>query len=238
MNGPKILFEIPILGGLPVNETILNSWIVMAVLVLLAYLGTRNLQRVPGRAQIVAESYVSGVYSLVEQTMGKDKLGFAPYIGTLFAFSLFSSLVSLFGLRPPTADLNTTLGWAIITFFLVQVNAIRRKGFKGFLKGFIEPLPLLLPLNIISELANPISLSFRHFGNIAGGMVITMLLYTFLAWLSGFLLGNIIPIFDSIPILQIGLPAILSIYFDLFTSVLQAFIFSMLTMVFVAMAMD
>ncbi len=238
MNGPKILFEIPILGGLPVNETIVNSWIVMAVLVLLAYLGTRNLQRVPGKGQIIAESYVGGVYSLVEQTMGKDKLGFAPYIGTLFAFSLFSSLISLFSLRPPTADLNTTLGWAMITFFMVQINAIRRKGFKGFLKGFAEPLPLLLPLNIISEIANPISLSFRHFGNIAGGMVITMLLYTFLAWLSSFLLGTFIPIFDSIPILQIGIPAILSIYFDLFTSVLQAFIFSMLTMVFVAMAMD
>ncbi len=237
MNGPKILFNIPIFGGLPINETMVVSWLVMAVIILLAYLGTRKLERIPGKAQLVTEGYVSVVYSMVEQSMGKDKLGFAPYIGTLFAFSLFSSLSSLFGLRPPTADLNTTLGWALITFFLVQANGIRQKGLKGYLKGFMDPLPMLLPLNLISEISNPISLSFRHFGNIAGGMVITMLLYNFLAWLSSVVLG-FIPFIDAIPLLQVGIPAVLSIYFDLFTSVLQAFIFCMLTMVFVAMAMD
>lgn len=238
MNGPKILFEIPLMGGIAVTETVINSWLVMVILTLLAYLGTRRMERVPRGAQVVVEGYVGGVYSLVEQTMGKDKLGFAPYIGTLFAFSLFSSLLSLFGLRPPTADLNTTVGWALITFALVQVSGVRRKGLKGYLKGFLEPLPMLLPLNIISELANPVSLSFRHFGNIAGGMVITMLLYGFLGWLSSFVFGSFLPIFNDIPILQVGLPAVLSIYFDLFTSILQAFIFCMLTMVFVAMAMD
>jgi len=237
VNGPKILFNIPIFGGLPINETMVVSWLVMAVIILLAYLGTRKLERIPGKAQLVTEGYVSVVYSMVEQSMGKDKLGFAPYIGTLFAFSLFSSLSSLFGLRPPTADLNTTLGWALITFFLVQANGIRQKGLKGYLKGFMDPLPMLLPLNLISEISNPISLSFRHFGNIAGGMVITMLLYNFLAWLSSVVLG-FIPFIDAIPLLQVGIPAVLSIYFDLFTSVLQAFIFCMLTMVFVAMAMD
>ena len=237
MNGPKIFFEIPIFGGLPINQTMVSSWLVMGTIILLAYLGTRKLEKIPSKPQLIAEGYVGAVYGLVEQTMGKDKLGFAPYIGTLFAFSLFSSLSSLVGLRPPTADLNTTLGWALITFFLVQANGIRKKGIAGYLKGFLEPLPLLLPLNIISEVANPISLSFRHFGNIAGGMVITMLLYNFLAWLSSLVLG-FLRFIDAIPLLQIGIPAVLSIYFDLFTSVLQAFIFSMLTMVFVAMAMD
>ena len=158
MNGPKILFEIPIFGGLPINQTMLSSWIVMATIIILAYLGTKKLEKIPGKAQLVAEGYVGAVYGLVEQTMGKDKLEFAPYIGTLFAFSFFSSMSSLVGLRPPTADLNTTLGWALITFFLVQGNGIRKKGVIGYLKGFLDPLPLLLPLNIISEIANPISL--------------------------------------------------------------------------------
>jgi F-type H+-transporting ATPase subunit a len=115
----------------------------------------------------------------------------------------------------------------------VQVNGIRKKGFGSWLKGFAEPVPVILPLNIISEIANPISLSFRHFGNIAGGMVITSLLYGALSALTSAVFGGL-----TIPILQVGLPAFLSIYFDLFTSVMQAFIFSMLTMVFVSMAMD
>lgn len=233
MNGPRIYTEIPIFGGIPITETMVNSWIVMAVIVIFALVATRKLQRVPGKLQSAVEIGVESLYKLVEDTMGKDKLSFAPYIGTLFLFSLLCSLSSLFGLRPPTGDLNTTAGWALVTFFLVQFNGIRRKGIKGWLKGFVEPIPFMLPLNIVSEFANPLSLAFRHYGNIAAGIVITSLVYQGLGGLSSAIFGSWLP-----PILQIGLPAILSIYFDLFTSVLQAFIFCILTMSFVAMAMD
>ena len=169
--------------------------------------------------------------------MGKGYLRFAPYIGALFTLSICGSLSSLLGMRPLTADLSTTLGWALMTFFTVQFMNIKYNGFKGWLKGFVEPVPFLLPINIVGEIANPISMSFRHFGNIAAGMVITSLLYGALAALSSFVLGWIPNTFiNSIPIFQLGTPAVLSIYFDLFTSFLQAYIICMLTMVFVSSA--
>ena len=115
---------------------------------------------------------------------------------------------------------------------MVWVVSIRKNGVLGWLKGFIEPVPFVLPLNLVSEIANPISMAFRHFGNIASGIVITTLIYGALAALSSTLLGWI-PVIGQIPFLQAGIPAVLSIYFDVFTSFLQAYIISMLTMVYV-----
>ncbi len=228
MTGPRIYFEIPIFGGLPITETLVNSWIVMLVILGICLFLSHNLKVIPKGKQIIAEKAVTALDDFVGQTMGSDKMAFVPYFMALMLFSFLSSLSSLFTLRPPTADLNTTLGWALMTFFLVQYNSIRRKGIKNRLKGFAEPMAFMVPLNLLSEFSNPVSLAFRHFGNIAGGMVITSLLYDALA-----AVGNL-----PIPIFQIGLPGFLSIYFDLFTSALQAFIFCMLSMVFVAMAMD
>lgn len=229
MNGPKIIFTIPILGGIPITETIINSWIVMAIIFGVGLYLAHDLKKVPKGKQVLAEKIVQMLYDLVEQTMGKKGLAFTPYIGSLFAFSLLSSLCGLFGLRAPTADFNTTLCWALMTFFLVQYEGIKTKGIGGWLHGFVEPIALILPLNVIGELANPISLSFRHYGNIAAGLVITSLLYGALTTLSSVVFGGL-----KIPILALGLPAVLSIYFDVFTAALQAFIFCMLTMVFVS----
>jgi F-type H+-transporting ATPase subunit a len=235
MNGPKIMFEIPLFGGIPVTETVTNTWIIMAVIVLVCIWLTRDMKKIPKGKQVIAEKLVSMVYNLVETTMGKGYSSFAPYIGALFTLSMLGSFSSLLGMRPLTADLSTTLGWALMTFVLVQGNNIRCNGVKGWLKGFIEPLPFLLPINLVGEIANPISMSFRHFGNIAAGMVITSLIYGGLATASAALL-SFIPYFSHIPILQLGIPAVLSIYFDLFTSFLQAYIICMLTMVFVSSA--
>ncbi len=237
VTGPKIMFEIPIFGGIPVTETVTNSWIIMAVIVAVCIYLSSGLKKVPTGKQVIAEKLVGMLYSMVEETMGKGYTRFAPYIGALFTLSICGSLSSLFGMRPLTADLSTTLGWALMTFLLVQFNNIKCNGVKGWLKGFAEPVPFLLPINIVSEIANPISMSFRHFGNIAAGMVITSLIYGALATLSSFILSWIPNAFiNSIPIFQLGLPAILSVYFDLFTSFLQAYIICMLTMVFVSSA--
>lgn len=230
MNGPKIMFTIPN-TSIHVSETVTTTWIIMIGLTLFAYFGTKKFNKVPKGFQNFVELLVDGLYSIVKQTMGEDKMRFAPYIGSLFLFFMCSNLIGLLGLRSPTTDLNTTLAWAIITFAMVQYNGVKSKGLGGYLKGFLEPIPAMLPLNIVGELANPISLSFRPFGNITGGMVIMMLLYQLLAYLSG-LIGI------GIPILQVGIPAVLHIYFDLFSGVLQAFIFIMLTMVFVSSAID
>lgn len=234
MNGPQILFVIPILGGIPVTETVRNSWIAMAIIFFTALWLASGLKKVPGRKQAVAELAVNTVYDLVGSTMGKDKLYFAPYIGTLFVFSLCSSLLSLFGLRPPTGDLNTTMCWALITFGMVQFFGVKSKGLYAKLHSLIEPMPLMFPLNFIGEFSSPVSLMFRHFGNIAAGIAITSLLYSGLAAASHMAFGWL----TNVPILQLGIPAVLSIYFDLFTSALQAFIFIMLTMVYVSNSME
>lgn len=236
VSGPKVIFTIPFLGGIEITETIVNGWIVMAVITLVCFILGRNLSvRNPSKRQIIAEKLVSMLSNLLETTMGKNNMHFLPYIGALFSYSILGSLSGLTGLRAPTGDLNTTVGFALIVFFLVQFYNIKNKGVFGWLKGFTEPVFFLTPLNIISEIANPISMAFRHFGNIASGIVITTLIYGALAALSQMLLGWI-PVIGSIPFLQAGLPALLSIYFDVFTSFLQAYIISMLTMVYVGSA--
>ncbi len=233
VEGPQILFEIPLFGGIPITETILGGWIIVAVVSLIAFILGRNLRvRNPSKRQLAAEKLVSMLYGLVGDTMGKHNLRFAPLIGTLFCYSIFSSLSGLTGMRAPTGDLNTTLAFALMIFFLIQFGNIKNKGIGGWLKGFTEPVAVITPLNLISEIANPISMAFRHFGNIASGIVITTLIYAALAALSNTLLGWI-PILGDIPLLQVGLPALLSIYFDVFTSFLQAYIISMLAMVYV-----
>jgi F-type H+-transporting ATPase subunit a len=230
--GPKIVFVIPGLN-IPISETVTTTWAIMIGLTLFAYFGTRRLEKVPRGFQIIIEAIVDGVNSLVKQTMGEDKVRFAPYIGSLFLFFACSNLVTLTGIfgKSPTTDLNTTLAWALITFFMIHYNGIKSKGLGGYSKGFLEPVAFMLPINIVGELATPISLSFRPFGNILGGSVIMALLYQFFGYLSG-LIGI------GVPILGVGIPAVLHIYFDLFSGVLQSFIFIMLTMVFVSNAID
>lgn len=231
ITGPKIIFEIPILGGIKVPETVVNSWLIMIVLIFLSYFFTKNMRKIPDKKQLIAEFYVKFINNMVSDTMGKDKIFYAPYIGTLFIFSIVSNLSSLIGLRAPTSDFNTTLAWALITTFLIH-RAKMKNGIVGYVRGYMEPVPVMLPLNIVSELSTPISMAFRHYGNIVAGYVITTLLYSALGALTTAVF-NI-----TIPILQVGVPAFLSIYFDLFTGFIQAFIFSTLSMVFIAMSLD
>ncbi len=243
VEGPKILFRIPLLNnGMPVldsiaiTETIRNSWIVILIVTFLCIFLTRGLvTKNPSKKQLAAEKIYDMLMNLVTGVMGEKYRKFAPYIGALFIYSMMGSLLSLTGLRPVTGDLSTTAGMAILTTIMVQVNNIRSNGVGGWLKSFTEPVPFITPLNLISEVANPVSMTFRHFGNIAAGIVITQMIYTALAGLSSLVLGWIpIEAIAGIPIFQVGIPAFLSIYFDLFTSFLQAYIISMLTMVYVS----
>ncbi len=227
--GPRVIFELP--GGIPVTETVTTTWIIMAALTIFALVATRRFDKVPKGLQNVIELLVDMVYKLTAQTMGEDKKAFAPYIGTIMIYLICANLAGLFGFRPPTADVNTTMALALLTFFMIHFFGMKRKGVGTYLKGFLQPFPVMLPLNIIGELATPISLSFRLFGNIVGGLIIMNLLYGALAGLSGNL-GIGIPIF------QTAIPSVLHLYFDVFAGVLQSFIFAMLTMVFVSGAMD
>lgn len=225
------------IGNFRLSETVIVSWIIIAVLALVSFLLTRNLKKVPtSKVQIFLEFAVSGLAKLVTDTMGEKTVkrmpNMIPYIGSLFLFFACSNLIGLLGFRSPTTDLDTTLAWALITFFMIYFAGIKFHGI-GYFKGLLEPIPLLLPLNIIGELARPISLSFRPFGNILGGAVIMALLYQFLGWVSTSILPGL-----SIPIGQLIIPVPLHLYFDLFSGLLQSFIFIMLTMVFVGNAAE
>lgn len=231
IHGPRVIFTIPILGGIQVNETTVNAWIVMGIIFILCLLLTRKLEKIPRkRSQQIAEKIVTMLDNLVESTMGKHNMAYAPYILTMLMFSAFGSLIGLFGMRSVTADINTTAGWAIMTFFMIYYAGIKKSGLKHF-KGLIEPIPFMLPLNLISEVATPVSMSFRHFGNIFAGSVISLLVYGGLAAASYAILPSL-----HVPFLQVGIPAVLSIYFDLFSGCIQAFVFSMLTMAYVSNA--
>ncbi len=243
VTGAKVLFKIPILGGIPITETVVNTWIVMALLVIVSIVLTRGLKiRPTSKRQIIAEYLVGMVNKLVHENMGAKFMRYVPFIGALFSLSMFSSLISLVGMYSPTGDLSTCLAWALLVFVLITYYKIRTQHIGGYLKGFTEPVFIMTPLNIIGEVATPISMAFRHFGNIASGAVVTLLIYSGLSALSTAVLG-LIPgaagqLLSQIPIFQVGIPAVLSLYFDVFTSVLQAFIFCMLTMMYIRLACE
>lgn len=241
ITGAKIFFTIPIFGGIPITETLVNTWLIMAAITGLCIWLTRDLKvHATSKKQIVAEFLVKAAYGLVEGNMGKRFRHFTPFIATLISFLALSNLSSMLGLYAPTAELSTELAFAILVFILITYYKFKAGGPLGYVKGFLEPIPILLPFNIISEISTPVSMAFRHFGNIASGSVITALVYAALAaanrmlfgWLPGFL-GQLL---GSIPFLQVGIPAVLSIYFDVFSGCLQAYIFTMLTMMYIASA--
>ena len=247
ISGAKVFytlpFDFPILGKLQISETIVVSWIVMILITGLCIWLTHDLKvENISKRQAVAELLVEKANSFVIGNMEEKFRYFVPFVAALFATSVVSNLISLVGLRSPTADLSTEAAWAVIVFIIITYQKIKAGGVGGYLKGFTQPIPLLTPFNILSELSTPISMACRHFGNILSGVVINGLLYAALALASSALLG-LIPGFvgdllSQIPILDVGIPAILSVYFDWFTGFMQAFIFCMLTTMYIANAAE
>lgn len=281
VSGAQELFTI---GPISITQTILSVIVVTAILVFAGILLGRNLQKRPGKMQVLTEKGVSMLMNLVRDTMGEHNMNWVPYIGTIFLSSILGSLIGLTGfLRSTTADLAVVLTWAVMTSAIIWYQSIKRNGFGGWLKGFTEPIWVMTPMNIVSEIAQPVAMAFRHFGNVAGGSIITMIIYTALAlastalinliaasWLfpailtavgiallvngirkkklSGKIFGIVLCVLGmlglvtyldllagiQIPILQLGVPAALSIYFDLFSGFVQAFVFSLLSMVYIA----
>lgn len=247
VNGPKIYytfpFDIPILGQLQISETMIVSWIVMLVITLFCIWLTHDLKvENISKRQALAEMLVEMADNFVIGNMGERFKKLVPFVAALFSTSLVSNLISLTGLRSPTADLSTEAAWAVVVFIMITAQKIKTSGLGGYLKGYTEPIAVMTPFNVLSELATPISLACRHFGNILSGIVISGLIYTSLALASSKLLG-LIPgavgvVLSNIPILDVGIPAILGVYFDWFTGVMQAYIFCMLTTMYIANAAE
>ena len=275
VTGPFIYFTIPIFGGIPITQTTVSSLVITVGLIIACILLGKQVRKRPDGKQVLVEKGVLLLYNMVTDTMGRHNAHWTPFIITIFLSSICGSLIGMTGfLRSTTADLSTTLTWSIIVSVVIWYHNIKNNGFLGWLKGFTEPVAVMTPMNIISEIAQPVSMAFRHFGTVAGGGVITGILYTALAGLStallSFISGSIImPILllalaavllwkkkkifaavfgilgllgilqytglvSDIPIFQFGIPAVLSVYFDVFSAFVQALVFSLLTMVYVA----
>ncbi len=223
--GPRVSFVIPIGKGIVITETVLIGWVLIAVIAIICKVLTHNLKDVPEtKRQVLAEWAVSFVNNMVRETMGGHMVYFAPYIATIFIYALLGALVGMLGLRSMTADINVTLTWALMTFLLITFFKIKNNGILGYFKGFFEPVALMMPMNVISEAALPVSMAFRLFGNVAGGMIITSLIYGALGVITT-------KMGISIPFFTVGIPAVLSVYFDLFSGVIQSYVFIMLTMI-------
>lgn len=283
VTGAFIYFNIPIFGGIPVTQTTVSSLIVAILLCTAFIVLGKGLSTRPGKAQVLVEKGVSMLQGMVIETMGAQNAHWTPFIGAIFLSSIFGSLIGMTGfLRSSTADLSTTLTWSIMVSVIIWYNNIKNNGFGGWLKGFTEPIVVMTPMNIIGEIAQPASMAFRHFGNVAGGGVITTVLYTGLSLASSTILNLIASsgvavgivlmvlgaglfvwnrktkkvaaliaaivsftlglfgllqatgILAGVPLLTLGIPAVLSLYFDLFSGFVQALVFSLLTMVYIS----
>ena len=235
ITGAMVYLTIPMpLQDMYITESQVNSAaVIIALLGLCLYL-THGIAVVPNsKRQVVAEWIVEKVNGLVSDNMGKRFMGFAPFVAAILGLSAFSSLSSMLGLFPPTSDMNIVAGWAILVFILITHYKLKG-GVWPYIKGFFEPIPVFMPFNVIGEFATPVSMSFRHYGNVLSGVVIATLVAHALQAVSKMLFGWLPGILGSFPYLRIGIPAVLSIYFDIFSGCMQAFIFAMLTMLYIA----
>lgn len=197
-------------------DTIKVTWIVIAVLLTFGFFASRKQSRLPGPLQVVGELLVGKIYGLTEDALDKERVNtYGPLICSLFMFLVFSNWLGVFPhLHEPTKDLNTPLSLGLMGFVIAHVAGIRKKGIKVYIKEYFEPIFFMMPLNVIGELAKVVSISFRLFGNIMGGSIIIMVI--------SYLSYNIL------------LPPFLNAYFGLFVGLIQGFVFTMLTLVYIS----
>ena len=193
INGAKVIAEIqnvPLFGTVQLTQTLAVSWLVMILLsALLIWLGSGLKVTNISRKQAVAEIGATALLNFVRGNMGKEFDHYIPLVGTIFITSVISNLISLFGLWSPTADLMTELAWALVVFVLITYHKIKASGIGGYLKGFLDPIFVMAPINVMSECFTPISMACRHFGNILSGTVISALIYAALAVANNALFG-------------------------------------------------
>ena len=181
INGARILatFEnVPIFGTVQITQTLAVAWLVMLIIsALCIWLGSGLKVTGISRKQAVAEMIYTSLVNFVRGNMGPEFDRYIPLVGTIFVTSIISNLISLLGIWSPTADLMTELAWGLVVFVLITYHKIKASGIGGYLKGFLEPIFILLPINIMSECFTPVSMACRHFGNILSGTVIGTLIY-------------------------------------------------------------
>ena len=278
VTGAYVYFVIPIFGGIPISQTTVSSLVVAIILCTAFILLGRNITKRPSGKQVLVEKGVSMITNLTASAMGAHNVHWAPFMGCLFLCSICGSYIGLTGfLRSATADINCTATWALMVSFIIWFNNIKKDGIGKFLKNYVNPM------NIISDVAQPLSMSFRHFSNVSVGTIISAIIYAALSLLStvlirlvastGWLTGSALMIaavlmfglwarkpkklmakiltgvtfavglfglleglniLTGVPIFTYGIPAVLSLYFDLFSGFIQALVFTLLSMVYIA----
>lgn len=237
------LFTLHIFGlSIPISDSIVMMWVVMALLIIAALLFTRRLETVPKGRQNVAEVFVDFVNRLMKSNLGEHGKGLAPYFGTLLLFLFFANMVEVFNifpsgeqlwamtgweffrnfrfsLVPPTKDLNVTGAFALMNICLIPILAVRYKGPVGFLKSFLKPSPVMLPFHVLDYATRTLSLSLRLFGNILAGYIIIDMLYRGALYVK--------------PLIPLA-----SLFFDLFDAGLQAYIFVFLSSLYISEAIE
>ena len=211
-------FTIPIFGGIEVAESTVISWVIMAIIVILTLVLTRNMRvEKPGKLQVGVEYAVTALQNLVRGIIGHEGERYVPYLSTVLVFLGISNIFAIFGMKPPTKDLNVTAALAIMSIVLIEYSGIHAKGGKRFVHSLAEPIALMTPMNILEIAIRPTSLCMRLFGNVLGAFVIMELIKL------------VVPVF---------VPAIFSLYFDLFDGLIQTYVFVFLTSLFMKETME
>lgn len=214
----RVIFRIPIGDGIPVNESVVVTWIIMAVVTLLSIILTRNLKlENPGRRQLILESGIGWLRNFFTDLLGEEGKPYVIYLMSVTIYIGIANLIGILGFKPPTKDLNVTAGLAIMSIFLIEFSGFRQKGPKRFLKSFAEPMAIVLPINILEIFIKPVSLCMRLFGNVLGSFVIMELI------------DYILPVVLPIPF---------SFYFDIFDGLIQAYVFGFLTALFIKESLE
>ncbi len=213
----KISFTIPVFGGIPVPESVVTTWGIMAFLMLMTIIFVRNLKMVPTGPQVYVEAIVGGLNHFFEGILGEEGKRYFPYLGTVALYIGFANVIGIVGLTSPTKDINVTGGLALLSILLIEYSGIHAKRVKGWIKSFSEPMAILLPINILEIFIRPISLCMRLFGNVLGSFVVMELL------------KYVIPAVIPVPF---------SFYFDIFDGLIQAYVFVFLTSLFMKEKME
>jgi F-type H+-transporting ATPase subunit a len=224
----RTVFTVSVFGfEIPVSETVVITWLAMAVLIVFSFIVTRSLREKPRGFQVLLEAGIGFLDSLSREQFGKRSRVFAPYIGTIFLFLLVANIIPVFSpitvfgreppflIKPPARDINLPSALALLSIFIVLVSGLRVRGFKGWCRNLLYPVPMMLPFNLLEYIIRPLSLCLRLYGNILGGFIIMMLIEA---------------------VFPIVLPVALSLYFDFLDGLIQALVFTFLTTLFIAEA--
>lgn len=212
------VFTIPIFGGIDIVESVVVTWITMAIVLIFCLVCVRQLKvENPGKKQILLETAVSGLLNFFADILGKKGKEFIPYLISVTIYIGIANLIGLFGFKPPTKDLIITVALSVMSIVLIEFAGIYKKGIKNWFKGFAQPIAILLPINILEVFIRPLSLCMRLFGNVLGAFVVMELIKL---------------------IMPVLLPIPFSLYFDIFDGFIQAYVFVFLTSLFVKEAIE